>query len=509
MKYVALSLLLTLTILSCRNTQKLKLSGGDSSIQIAILQMNDVYEIAGVDNGRQGDLSRVAHYYKKLKEKYPASIMVISGDFLNPSLIGTMKLNGERIKGKQMIEVLNAAQLDLATFGNHEFDLDLEDLQARIDQSTFDWVATNVFIADSHSEKTPFFKNADGQEQQIPTEYVKTFRDADGTVINLGIFTSLTPVNKVDYVTYTDPFADAQLAIQRLREESDIVVGITHLDIEDDRKLAAQVENVPLFIGGHDHDNMLHKVNNVVISKADANAKTVYQHVITVRKSGKVAVESTLIPIDEFMPKDSTVNALVQKWNRILDENVKQVVAQPYEVIYVTGIPLDGRESTIRHRQSNMGKLFTKAMLDASANNASCAILNSGAIRIDDEINGEISAIDIFRALPFGGKILDVTVSGGLLAQILDYGKSSTGSGGYLQYTGVQSASGKWTINGTVVEESGRYNIVLNDFLLAGYDLPFLTRETPGILAIHTPEDDTEDIRRDMRLAIIEYLKRN
>ena len=313
-------------MLGCSGTRSLKLAGGDGAIEIAILQMNDVYEIAGVDNGRQGDLSRVAYYYGKLKEKYPQSLLVISGDFINPSLIGTMRYNGERIKGRQMIEVLNAAGLDLATFGNHEFDLDLEDLQMRIDESTFDWVATNVRVNDGSDSGAPFTKQVDGKTEDIPKEYIRRFEDADGTTLDLGMFAALTPVNKVDYVSYSDPFEDAHAAIKRLRQKCDLVVGLTHLGINEDIELAGQVENVPLFIGGHDHDNMLYEVNNVVIAKADANAKTVYQHIIRVKKSGRVSVESTLIPMDDYMPRDTGVYAKIEKWNRILDENVRQIV---------------------------------------------------------------------------------------------------------------------------------------------------------------------------------------
>ena len=505
MKYLLYSYICLL--LACSGTRDLQLQGGDGAIEIAILQLNDVYEIAGVDNGRQGDLSRVAYYYKKLNEKYPQSMMVISGDFINPSLIGTMRYDGERIKGRQMIEVLNAAGMDLATFGNHEFDIDLEDLQKRIDESAFDWIATNVRIEDGTSSGRPFTKQIEGEPIEIPREYVTRFEDSDGTVLDLGIFAALTPVNKVDYVRYSDPFQDAHQAIKRLRTKSDLIVGLTHLNIDDDRKLAEQVNNIPLFIGGHDHDNMIHKINNVVIAKADANAKTAYQHIIHVKKSGRISVESTLIPIDEFMPRDTAVYAIIEKWNRILDENVKQVVADPYEVIYVTGIPLDGRESTIRHRASNMGTLFTTAMLQASRNNASCAMMNSGAIRIDDEINGEITAIDVFRALPFGGSILDVTLTGSLLLKILDYGSSAAGSGGFLQFSGVSKTSESWSIDDRPIEPDGQYNIVLNDFLLAGYDMPFLTAETEGIISIITPDDSGDDLRRDIRIAIVEYLK--
>ena len=71
-------------------------------------------------------------------------MLVMAGDFLNPSLLGTIKVDGERLRGKQMVEVMNAMNFDLVAFGNHEFDLPYKDLQKRLNESKFDWISANV-----------------------------------------------------------------------------------------------------------------------------------------------------------------------------------------------------------------------------------------------------------------------------------------------------------------------------------------------------------------------------
>ncbi|HCK04800.1 MAG TPA: bifunctional metallophosphatase/5'-nucleotidase, partial [Flavobacteriaceae bacterium] len=63
------------------------------------------------------------HVVDSLKAINPNTYLFMSGDFLNPSLLGNLKHEGERIKGRQMIEVMNAMNFTMATFGNHEFDL--------------------------------------------------------------------------------------------------------------------------------------------------------------------------------------------------------------------------------------------------------------------------------------------------------------------------------------------------------------------------------------------------
>jgi hypothetical protein len=59
-------------------------------------------------------------------------------------VLGTLKYEGKNIAGRQMVEVLNAMGLDLATFGNHEFDLKEAELLERLRESRFGWVSSNA-----------------------------------------------------------------------------------------------------------------------------------------------------------------------------------------------------------------------------------------------------------------------------------------------------------------------------------------------------------------------------
>src|SRR5258706_4907005 len=88
--------------------------------EVVFLQMNDVYEIAPIQGGMYGGLARVAALKQNLLKENPYTFMVLSGDFISPSALGTSDYNGERINGAQMIEVLNVIGLNYATFGNHE-----------------------------------------------------------------------------------------------------------------------------------------------------------------------------------------------------------------------------------------------------------------------------------------------------------------------------------------------------------------------------------------------------
>ena len=136
MRFRSLLWLFSLLLLTsaCNTTQTGLVDPKAFNIEFTILQINDVYEISPLEGGKAGGLARVATVKKELLKENPNTIAAIAGDFLSPSLIGTLKQdNGEKIAGLQMVETLNAMGLDYATFGNHEFDLsDLDLLQKRI-----------------------------------------------------------------------------------------------------------------------------------------------------------------------------------------------------------------------------------------------------------------------------------------------------------------------------------------------------------------------------------------
>jgi 2',3'-cyclic-nucleotide 2'-phosphodiesterase (5'-nucleotidase family) len=136
--------LFSFLVIGCK-TEKDSQIHTQNTVTIKLIQVNDVYEISPLGGGRYGGMARVAHISDSIKMQFPNSYLVMAGDFLNPSLIGTLKVDGKRVKGRQMIEVMNAMDFDLATFGNHEFDIKENELQQRLNESTFNWVSANVF----------------------------------------------------------------------------------------------------------------------------------------------------------------------------------------------------------------------------------------------------------------------------------------------------------------------------------------------------------------------------
>lgn len=509
MRSILASLLLSFVLISCSATKTVGTSKkDDGQITFKIIQLNDVYEIAPLGGGLYGGLSRVAHVRDSILAVEPNTFTVMAGDFLNPSLLGTLKLDGERIYGAQMIEVLNAMGMDLLTFGNHEFDIGQEGLQKRLNESNSIWISANVRETTENGSRR-FAKQNDLGAIPVKDTYTWPIKDADGTQLNVGFFSVTIDSNPQDFVTYLDPTQAAEKAITALDPQTDLIFGLTHLKVSEDVKLANSYKAIDFIMGGHEHNSMLVPSNNAIVAKADANAKTIYIHSFTYNKATQnLSLDSHLFPIDNTVASQPKTKAIVDKWNAILRSKIMEVIDNPDAMIYQADTPLDGTDSASRGIQTNLGGIITAAMAAAYDNKVSGAIVNGGSIRIDDLISGPVNSVDIFRVLPFGGSALKVSITGALLKEVLDYGWQSAGTGAYLQLHNInRDAQGAWEVAGQPIDAERVYDIAFSDFLLLGFDIPFLTKDNPGVLGIYEPK--AGELGNDIRKAVIDYLKNN
>jgi len=497
-------------LLSCTTTKQTTAKTNtvdDGKINLTFLQVNDVYEIAPLAGGKEGGMARVATLKKRLLKENKNTFTFMAGDFLSPSLLGTIKYKGQRIKGQQMIDVMNAVGFDLVTFGNHEFDLNKNELQQRLNESNFSWTSANA-RQKVCGDVYPFYKERNGVKEFVSDTHIIEAKDADGTAIKIGFFSVVLASNPKNYVAYTDVYEQAKRAYTSLQSKTDIVIGLTHLKLSQDKKVAALLPNVPLLMGGHEHTNMLVEVGDTKIAKADANAKTAYIHRITYDKSTKsYSLKSELKPITDALANDEKTQVSVERWNAILNEQIKKIVDNPQEIIHVATIPLDGRDTPIRSKQTNLGQLIARSMAYGFDDTVDCALVNGGSIRIDDQLVGNINSLDIFRVLPFGGGVLKVQLKGSLLKKVLDYGKSKAGTGAYLQRHLAEFDITKkaWLIQGKPIDNEKIYKVAFSDYLLKGYDIPFLKPDNEGVSNVYTPKSN--ELGSDIRKTIIAYLK--
>ena len=448
---------------------------------ITILHFNDVYEMSPIEAGKAGGLARVSNVRARLKARVPNLITTLGGDYVSPSAIGTARVNGERLAGRQMVAVLNRLGLDWATLGNHEFDIPEAAFRARLAETRYKIVSSNV----TDAAGAPF-------PGTVPTAIVPV-KTPSGT-IRLGLLGLTIDANRQPWVKYV-PFLDAaRAAVAALKGRSDAIVALTHLDLDEDRQLAEQIPEIDVILGGHDHENWFIERGPrfTPVIKADANVRSVA--VVTLRfprKGARPVVTARLQRIDDSIKEGPLAAAEVRKWTNLAFDAFRKDGFNPEELVARVETPLAGREAMVRNGQTNLTVLIGEAMRREAG--TEIAVYNSGSIRIDDIVPaGPVTQYDVIRILPFGGKILKATLTGALLTRMLAIGDQNRGTGGYLQVTGVPKA----------LDPSARYTLAISDFLLTGMEanLGFLTRSNPEITEVSE--------LRDIRMAVIDELRR-
>ena len=458
---------------------------------IHILHFNDVYEITPVEAGRSGGLARVAALRRALRDSFPSLITTLGGDFVSPSALGTARVGGQRLNGRQMVDVLNAVGLDIAVLGNHEFDVNRDAFLARLNEARFVIIAANV--ADSTGRPFP----------KVLPHAIRTVR-AGGRDVRVAFLGVVIPSNRPSWSRVTDPFEAARREAALLRDSADVIVALTHLSVDDDARLLEENPAVDVVLGGHEHENYTLRRGSrfAPVLKSDANARSVQIVAITPPTAGRQAqVASRLVPVVQGMPEDTSVARVVGGWVDSAYAGFERDGFRPRDVVATTPIPLDGREATVRNQRSALTDLIGAAMR-REVPDAELSVFNSGSIRVDDELPpGPITQYDVIRVLPFGGRIVDVRLRGDLLAKVLDAGVGNKGSGGFLQRTGVDSSATGWRVGGAALDAARMYRVAISDYLLTGAEvgIGFLKRDAPGVEVVGD--------RRDIRQAVIDEMR--
>ncbi|MEI6948759.1 bifunctional metallophosphatase/5'-nucleotidase [Paraflavisolibacter sp. H34] len=503
--------LLLLGTASCSVTGKAS-KKDDHKIEVVFVQVNDVYEIAPLAGGKEGGMARVASLKKEYLKKNPNTFLVMAGDFLSPSIYNSLKFGDQRIRGRQMVEAMNAVGTDLVVFGNHEFDIAENELQDRINESRFQWISSNTFHL-QNGQATPFARLLPANLQlQFPQVFVLNVKDADGTRARIGFIGLTLPFNKAPYVSYTDPLQTAKELYNRLKDSVDAVVAITHQAVEEDRRLAREVPGLAAILGGHEHDMRFEKEGGIFITKAHANAKSAYVLRLQLHtKKGKVEVEPDLRYLDEKVPLDSATTVVVNKWMDIAAQNFGSLGFDARKVVLAGGNALDGRETSVRGGSTDLTRLVVAALADA-APQADVVLMNAGSIRVDDYLHPPITQYDILRTMPFGGGLRLVDMKGALLLQTLQQGRKNKDTGGFLHFNDALTvdAAGTWKLKGAPLEAESTYRVALTDFLLTGMEanMDFLTPANPAIVKVYDPLAPAPNAQSDIRLAVVKYLEK-
>ena len=450
----------------------------EPEVRITLLQVNDVYTLEPVDEGRRGGFARLATLVKRIRRENPATLMVVAGDVISPSVASTL------LRGEQMIAGLNAIGLDLATFGNHEFDFGPSVLAQRMRESAFTWVSANVL--DRRSGR-PF----GGAQPDV-------FLTLAG--VRMGVFGLTTP--ETEKTSSPGPDVEIREAIGVARamtadlkaRGAQLLVAVTHQEMGEDRALAAApgVE-LDVILGGHEHEPLIAEEGRTLITKGGADARYLVQVDLWVGSDGRLRERSwTFHEVSARIPPDPRMAAVVRAYGERLGRELDVVVG-------TTSVALEGRRGPLRSQETNLGDFIADAMRAHAKTDV--ALINGGGIRSDRIIPpGPLTRRDLAAMSPFGNVVMTLELTGGTLREVLEQAlpQREREAGGFLQVSGLTVSfdparpAGQRIVTievgGAPLDPDRRYTAAVVDYIANGKDgLTAFTRGRVLVDAMNAP----------------------
>jgi len=433
---------------------------GDSRI-LHILHFNDVYNI---ESGVQEPVGGAARFCTALKSfSHLEPLVLFSGDIFAPSFMSTIT------KGEQMVPVLNACGVHCSVYGNHDFDFGIEMLVQRAGMTSFPWLMSNVI--DNETGK-PL---ANGKGSLVI--------DWQGIRIGLiGLVEKewLDTLASIDpgHVTYTDYVDCGRVLARNLKQVKgcNIVIALTHMRTPNDKRLAHQVEEIDLILGGHDHVSEFIQIENRWVIKSGTDFRHFSHITMKLDVAYRPMVERRLIAVTSQFHEDEALKLQLDKFTSVIGEKMNEVLA-------TLGVPLDGRFSSIRTSETNLGNLICDIMI--AATDSDLALLNSGTLRSDRiHETGAFTLRDLNNILPMLDPLVVIEVTGRDVLAALENGVCQYPKleGRFLQVSGVSfafdptKASGQRVdsqyvrVGDEYLEMDTKYRLVTKSYMAAGKD---------------------------------------
>jgi 5'-nucleotidase len=370
----------------------------ECNVKVTLLQVNDVYQFAPVDQGTKGGLGRVLTLKKSIQQENPNTLFLMAGDTISPSV------ESITYKGAQMIEAWNSVGLDYATFGNHEFDFGPDVLKARIKESKFGWVAANVI--DTTTNKT---------FADVPPYVVREFGG-----VKIGIFGLVLPETKItskpgNNVEFRNPCDTAKEMVSQLHAQGvKVIIALTHLSMREDKEVA-RCADVDLIIGGHEHSLLESHAGSAPIFKMTSDARELGRIDLNISPTtGELeSIDWKVIPVDSTTPEATEFSAIYKKYAALLAELAKPIGR--------TTVKLDARSAENRNQETNVGNFIADAFRRSLASDV--GLMNGGSVRADTIIGpGRLTTRDLLSILPFKNSLVKIEITGATLRATLEHG---------------------------------------------------------------------------------------
>jgi 5'-nucleotidase len=351
-----------------------------------------------------GGLSRIAPLIRKISlenvKKGSYTLVLGSGDLLRDQV------------GPQ---ILNDCGLSAALISSHMFDFGMDNFLSLAANAKFKLLSGNLVENQSLMQKfTPYYIY-EGENFKIAVVGATPKEAVDINPKNLEGLKIIEPVNYL------------KKAVDYLAPRVDLIIVLTGAGLEEDRRIAQNVDQIQLIIGRGNKFLKSQKIKRTLICQAHQDGLYLGRLDLKFRKHKIVWHKGELIPITDDLEEDRDLNLRAQ-------EELGQLKTRQKQPIGKINLTLHGHQNKIRYKETNFGDLVADILKDEAK--AEVALLTAGSIK-GSIYAGEISPDSIFRVLPGNEKMVILNLTGEELREIIKKSIANLGKEGFLQVSGL------------------------------------------------------------------------
>jgi 2',3'-cyclic-nucleotide 2'-phosphodiesterase (5'-nucleotidase family) len=439
------------------------LSGDAQSFtRIVIMHTNDLHGQM-LPRGGTGGMAEVAALVRAANP----DLLLDAGDMFTGTAVC------DEFEGKPIIEVMNRMGYDAAAVGNHEFDYGIPALRQRVQEADFPLLSANVSTGIEGIEQTAV----------IQVRGIR-FGIIGLTVENLPRVThpkNLTNVRTVSVVSAV------RRVLPELRNRSDFVIILAHIDDEEEAALAKEFPDIRLLIGGHSHlPEGPETIGNMFVTKTGSAGRNLGKLELQFQGRNFVRVSGELLPVQNVRPNPE-IASLIKPYADQVNERMQVALGQATEELVPSGTG-----------ESPLSNLIADAL--RAHTGVQVALHNLGGIRARIR-QGTVTRGDAFEVMPFSNTVVTMKLTGLQLKRALGRGLMAV-SGIRIEYDSSRQSPNRLVsatlLDGTPVRDDAIYNVATTDFLTAGGD---------GFIEL-TQGTDLRDSGTFVRDAIAEHIAR-
>jgi len=350
---------------------------------LLVLHTNDLHSNLLPHPDGEGGLARIAGYVANERARRADVLFLDAGDGVTGTPVSSI------FGGRPIFHVMSVMGYDAMALGNHEFDHDWSRIEEYRRIAGFPILCANA-------------RGPDGSLLADAAYRIFTVKGLDVAVI--GILTPTTPQHTARGLTEGCEFLPAQSTIEALLPElepqADLIVVLSHLGIEHDRLLAAAVPEIDLIVGGHSHTELTAPeiIGKTVVVQALAEGRRIGRLELRIdRDRGEIiAVNGSLITVDDRLPADRAVVGAVAVWEDQVSEQVSEVLGRA------------ARDIGLVELRAHAARVFREVL------GTDLGFQNEGAIRAVITA-GPIRVRDVWNVHPFDNTLVTLRIRGDAL----------------------------------------------------------------------------------------------